>query len=80
MRQQMMNIRHASDARIFNRHHGKACASFAHGRESILKTLAGQRVPIRKNGVACQIRIGTGATLKGDYIFRHLFFLSYLLT
>ena len=65
-RQKMMNIRHATGERIFNRNHAKLRAAILNGTQSIFEGFARKRLPVRINIHAGHMRISTRLALIGN--------------
>ena len=65
-RQQVVNVSHAPECRIFHRQHRKACCAAAHCLDRLLKAAAGQDGCAGICLAAGLMGIGSGLSLKGN--------------
>src|SRR5271166_2611876 len=68
----MMNVGDPARDRILDRDHAKARFSLGDGAERVLEGVAGERLPIRIDVLASDVRIGAGFALIGDFLNGHL--------
>ena len=69
---QEVDVGHPAVERIFNRNDRAACATLFDGVDRILEGKAGNRKTLGSIIDRREVGIGTGRTLKGNRLFRHL--------